>query len=48
MKESVRFFVYKNTGVVLNKLKSKYFRASSLSTYDFSTLKTINVKKDCL
>ena len=30
----------KNSGEVLNKLKSRGFRATSLSTYDFSTLYT--------
>ena len=29
-----------NSGEVLNKLKSRGFRAASLSTYDFSTLYT--------
>ena len=29
-----------NSGEVLNKLKSRGFRATSLSTYDFSTLYT--------
>ena len=32
--------VYKNSGEVLSKLKSRGFRATSLSTYDFSTLYT--------
>ena len=32
--------VYKNSGEVLSKLKSREFRAISLSTYDFSTLNT--------
>ena len=32
--------VYKNSGEVLSKLKSREFRATSLSTYDFSTLYT--------
>ena len=32
--------VYKNSGEVLSKLKSRVFRATSLSTYDFSTLYT--------
>ena len=31
----------KNSGEILNKLKSKGFLASGLSTYDFSTLFTI-------
>ena len=30
----------KNSGEVLSKLKSRGFRANSLSTYDFSTLYT--------
>ena len=34
------FWSIKNSGEVLNKLKCKGFRASSLSTYDFSTLYT--------
>ena len=34
------FWSIKNTGEVLNKLKSRGFRATSLSTYDFSTLYT--------
>ena len=32
--------VYKKSGEVLSKLKSRGFRATSLSTYDFSTLYT--------
>ena len=32
------FWSIKNSGEVLNKLKSREFRATSLSTYDFSTL----------
>ena len=32
------FWSIKNSGEVLNKLKSRGFRATSLSTYDFSTL----------
>ena len=35
------FWSIKNSGVVLSKLKSRGFRATSLSTYDFSTLYTI-------
>ena len=35
-----RFWSIKNSCEVLNKLKSRGFRASSLSTYDFSTLYT--------
>ena len=34
------FWSIKNSGEVLNKLKSTGFRATSLSTYDFSTLYT--------
>ena len=34
------FWSIKNSGEVLNKLKSRGFRATSLSTYDFSTLFT--------
>ena len=34
------FWSIKNAGEVLNKLKSRGFRATSLSTYDFSTLYT--------
>ena len=34
------FWSTKNSGEVLNKLKSRGFRATSLSTYDFSTLYT--------
>ena len=36
----VCFWSIKNSGAVLNKLKSRGFRATSLSTYDFSTLYT--------
>ena len=35
------FWSIKNSGEVLNKLKSRGFRATSLSTYNFSTLYTI-------
>ena len=45
------FWSIKNSGEVLNKLKSKGFRATSLSTYDFSTLCTTlphNLIKDKL
>ena len=45
------FWSIKNSCEVLNKLKSRGFRASSLSTYDFSTLYTIlphNLIKDKL
>ena len=41
----------KNSRKILNKLKSRVFRASSLSTYDFSTLYTAlphNLIKDKL
>ena len=34
------FWYVKNSGEVLNKLKTRGFRATSLSTYDFSTLYT--------
>ena len=34
------FWSIKNSGEVLNKLKSRGFRATSLSTYFFSTLYT--------
>ena len=34
------FWSIKNSNDVLNKFKSKNFRASKLSTYDFSTLYT--------
>ena len=34
------FWSIKNSGEVLNKLKSRGFRATNLSTYDFSTLYT--------
>ena len=34
------FWSFNNSGEVLNKLKSRGFRATSLSTYDFSTLHT--------
>ena len=45
------FWSIKNSCKVLNKLKSRGFRASSLSTYDFSTLYTTlphNLIKDKL
>ena len=35
------FWYIKNSGEVLNKLKPRGFRATRLSTYDFSTLYTI-------
>ena len=34
------FWSFKNSGEILNKLKSRGFLASGLSTYDFSTLYT--------
>ena len=34
------FWSIKNSGEVLSKLKSREFRTTSLSTYDFSTLYT--------
>ena len=34
------FWSIKNSGEILNKLKSRGFLASGLSTYDFSTLYT--------
>ena len=42
MKEMVKMYfgLLKNSGVNLNKLKSRDFLASGLSTYDFSTLYT--------
>ena len=36
--------VYRNSGEVLSKLKSRGFRTTSLSTNDFSTLYTITYK----
>ena len=40
-KQEVKFIlVYLNSGEILNKLKSRGFLASGLSTYDFSTLYT--------
>ena len=45
------FWSIKNSCEVLNKLKARGFRASSLSTYDFSTLYTTlshNLIKDKL
>ena len=35
--EKICFWSIKNSGEVLNKHKSRGFRATSLSTYDFST-----------
>ena len=32
--------LYKNSTAILNKLKTKCFQASTISTYDFSTLYT--------
>ena len=32
------FWSFKNAGEILDKLKAIYFNATSLSTYDFSTL----------
>ena len=42
MKEMVKslFWSIKNSGEILNKLKSRCFLASGLSAYDFSTLYT--------
>ena len=40
------FWSIKNSGEVLNKLKSRGFRATSLSTYDFSTLYTTFLIKE--
>ena len=41
MKGQVKlFWSIKHSGEVLNKLKSKGFRATILSTYDFATLYT--------
>ena len=40
--EKKLFWAIKNSGEVLNKLKSRGFRATSLSTYDFSTLYIYN------
>ena len=41
MKEMVKiYFGQKNSGEILNKLKSRSFLASDLSAYDFSTLYT--------
>ena len=39
MKEMVKIY-FKNSGEILNKLKSRGFLASGLSTYHFSTLYT--------
>ena len=36
----ILFWSIKNSGEILNKLKSRGFLASRLSTYDFSTLYT--------
>ena len=40
LQKSGSFWSIENSGEVLNKLKSRGFRATSLSTYDFSTLYT--------
>ena len=42
MKEMVKkiFWSIKNSGEILNKLKSREFLASGVSTYDFSTIST--------
>ena len=40
MKGQVKIYLIKNSGEVLNKLKSRGFCATNLSTYDFSTLCT--------
>ena len=37
------FWSIKNSYEVLNRLKSRDFRASSLSTYDFSTLNNYHI-----
>ena len=37
VKGKTLFWSYKNSGEILNELKSRGFLASSLSTYDFST-----------
>ena len=45
------FWSIKNSGEILDKLKARDFRATSLSTYDFSTLYTTlphNLNKDKL
>ena len=45
------FWSIKNSGEILDKLKARYFNATSLSTYDFSTLYTTlphNLIKDKL
>ena len=34
------FWFIKNSGAILDKLKPRYFNATSLSTYDFSILYT--------
>ena len=41
MRDPVKIFgSIKNSGEILDKLKARYFIATSLSTYDFSTLYT--------
>ena len=37
MKEKKNVLIYKNSGEVLSKLKSRGFCVTSLSTYDFSS-----------
>ena len=47
----IYFGLLKNTDEILDKLKARDFNATSLSTYDFSTLYTIlpyNLVKDKL
>ena len=39
-KEKTIFWSIKNSTEILNKLKTKGFQASTISTYDFSTLYT--------
>ena len=39
--EKICFGLQKSSGEVLSKLKSREFRATTVSTYDFSTLYTI-------
>ena len=40
MKGNKLFLVYKNSTEILNTLKTKGFQASTIYTYDFSTLYT--------
>ena len=42
------FWSINNSGEILDKLKARDFNATSLSTYDFSTLYTHNLIKDKL